>query len=310
MNQVVHEIASSSSGYFLVGAQDSDIQPLKIYNCAYLFGPGWDSYQYYRKTHLVLLGEYFPFADMIPGFRDWIHVGIDMTPGPSPKAFEMKNPPLTFAPFICFEDSLPDVADKAVRLHPDFFVTITNDGWYTGWCAAWGVRQHLDNAVFRCIEHALDSLWRRERGHVASNGGEVERRRFHLRASQQHPRVGRRGPYGAHHQIVRAQAPMLRTADLIEQLDPTLPPGHVRRQLKSLEDDFVDLIHQQQLGQGELLLRRERADRVVSDGEQDAPRHRLLVVLDLALEVELVLVLERSGGPLRHAFVGGKTTLR
>jgi apolipoprotein N-acyltransferase len=160
MNQVVHQVASSSDRYFLVGAQDSDIQPLRIYNCAYLFGPGWDAYQYYRKTHLVLFGEFFPFADDIPGFRKWAGVGIDMTPGPGPKVFTMDMPGIekarvTFAPFICFEDTLPEVADKAVRVDPkpDFFVTITNDGWYTGWFAQWGVRQHLANALFRCVEH-------------------------------------------------------------------------------------------------------------------------------------------------------------
>src|SRR5471030_1198124 len=65
----------------------------------------------------------------------------------------MEKPAITFAPLICFEDSLPEVADKAARLSPDFFVTITNDGWYQGWCAAWGVRQHLNLAVFRCVEH-------------------------------------------------------------------------------------------------------------------------------------------------------------
>jgi apolipoprotein N-acyltransferase len=65
----------------------------------------------------------------------------------------MKEPDVTFAPLICFEDTLPDVVDKAARLRPDFFITITNDGWYTGWCAAWGVRQHLNHAVFRCVEH-------------------------------------------------------------------------------------------------------------------------------------------------------------
>ena len=153
MNRVVHEIAAASNRYFLVGAQDSDIQPLKIYNCAYLFGPGWDSYQYYRKTHLVFFGETFPGADLFPGFRRWIGVGIDMTPGPGPKLFEMKEPSVTFSPFICFEDTLPEVADQAARLKPDFFATITNDGWYTGWCAAWGIRQHLSHAVFRTVEH-------------------------------------------------------------------------------------------------------------------------------------------------------------
>ncbi len=153
MNRVVHEITTASGRYFLVGAQDTDIQPLRIYNCAYLFGPGWDKYQYYRKTHLVFFGEYFPGADLFPRFRDWIGVGLDMTPGPGPELFKMENPAVKFCPLICFEDTLADVADRAARLNPDFFVTITNDGWYTGWCAAWGVRQHLNNAVFRCVEH-------------------------------------------------------------------------------------------------------------------------------------------------------------
>ena len=88
-----------------------------------------------------------------PVLRKWAGVGMDFTPGPGPKVFTMKNPPLKFAPLICFEDTLPDVADKAEKLNPDFFITITNDGWYTGWCAAWGVRQHLNHAVFRCVEH-------------------------------------------------------------------------------------------------------------------------------------------------------------
>jgi apolipoprotein N-acyltransferase len=65
----------------------------------------------------------------------------------------MEKPAVTFAPLICFEDTLPEVADKAMRLRPDFFITITNDGWYRGWYAAWGVRQHLNHAVFRCVEH-------------------------------------------------------------------------------------------------------------------------------------------------------------
>ena len=151
LGQIVREIASSSNRYFLLGSQDSDVQ--HVYNSAYLFGPGWDTFQYYRKTRLVMLGEYIPFGDTFPWLHQAIGVGMDMTPGPGPKVFLMKNPDTSFAPLICFEDTLSDVVDKAARLHPDFFVTITNDGWYTGWCAAWGVRQHLNHAIFRCIEH-------------------------------------------------------------------------------------------------------------------------------------------------------------
>jgi apolipoprotein N-acyltransferase len=57
------------------------------------------------------------------------------------------------APLICFEDTLAPVADKAAKLKPDLFVTITNDGWYWSWYAEWGIRQHLNHAVFRCVEH-------------------------------------------------------------------------------------------------------------------------------------------------------------
>jgi apolipoprotein N-acyltransferase len=167
LNEAVRDICQNYDGYFLLGSQDFDIgggrkvvQPngkVKtipvLYNCAYFFTPRGEQYDEYRKTRLVILGEFLPFGDTFPWLRRAIGVGMDFTPGPGPKVFSMKNPPLSFAPLICFEDTLPDVANKAVRLHPDFFINITNDGWYTGWCAAWGVRQHLNHAVFRCIEH-------------------------------------------------------------------------------------------------------------------------------------------------------------
>jgi apolipoprotein N-acyltransferase len=167
LNEAVHNICLVYGGYFLLGSQDFDLSggPRKLdakgkwitvpllYNAAYLFTPHGDQYEEYRKTRLVILGEFLPFGDTFPWLRKLAGVGMDFTPGPGPKVFTMKNPPLTFAPLICFEDTLPDVAGKAARLHPDFFITITNDGWYTGWCAAWGVRQHLSHAVFRCVEH-------------------------------------------------------------------------------------------------------------------------------------------------------------
>jgi len=151
LSEIVREIASSSDHYFLLGSQESDVQ--HVYNSAYLFGPGWDTFQVYRKTHLVMLGEYIPFGTTFPWLHQVIGIGMDMTPGPGPKVFELHDLSIKIAPFICFEDTLPEVADDAARLRPDVFVTITNDGWYQGWCAAWGVRQHLNHAVFRCIEH-------------------------------------------------------------------------------------------------------------------------------------------------------------
>ena len=162
LNDAVHDLCLEFGGWFLLGSPDYDYTNRKLYNCAYLFSPGGDKYEYYQKTRLVIVGEYLPFGDLplwtdakgqVTRFRDLVGMEMDFTPGPGPKKFVMENPDVSFAPLICFEDTLPEVANRAVRLRPDFFVTITNDGWYQGWCAAWGVRQHLANAVFRCVEH-------------------------------------------------------------------------------------------------------------------------------------------------------------
>jgi apolipoprotein N-acyltransferase len=153
LNEAVHSICENFRGYFLLGSQDFDIDARKLYNCAYLFGPYGEDYQYYQKTRLVVWGEYLPFGNTFPWFRKWAGMGMDFTPGPGPKKFVLTNPKLSFAPLICFEDTLAEVPAKAARLNPDFFITITNDGWYTGWFAAWGVRQHLNLAMFRCVEH-------------------------------------------------------------------------------------------------------------------------------------------------------------
>jgi apolipoprotein N-acyltransferase len=158
LTEAVTGICQAYSGCFLLGSQDYEVarkltEHGHVYNAAVFLTPHGDQFFEYRKTRLVLLGEFLPFGDDFPILRQWAGIGMDTTPGPGPVVFTMQNPPLNIAPLICFEDTVPEVADKTIPLRPDCFVTITNDGWYTGWCAAWGVRQHLSHAVFRCIEH-------------------------------------------------------------------------------------------------------------------------------------------------------------
>ena len=153
LNDAVHSICQDFGGYFLLGSQDFDFSTRKLYNCAYMFTPYGEQYQYYQKTHLVVWGEYMPLGSDLPWLRKWIGMGLDFSPGPGPKNFELEKPAVTFAPLICFEDTLEHTTAAAARLHPDFFVTLSNDAWYTGLFAQWGVRQHLNLAVFRCVEH-------------------------------------------------------------------------------------------------------------------------------------------------------------
>ena len=151
LNEAVHSICEQYGGYFLMGSQDFDFKQRKLYNTAYLFSPYGNHLQNYYKTRLVIVGEYFPFESR--WLRKQLGIGLDFSPGPEAKKFVMLTLGMSFAPLVCFEDTLAEVPDKAVRLNPDFFVDISNDAWYTGWYAAWGVRQHLNLARFRCIEH-------------------------------------------------------------------------------------------------------------------------------------------------------------
>jgi apolipoprotein N-acyltransferase len=153
MNDAVRTICEKYNGYFLLGSQDFDIPRHKLYNAAYLFSPGGDTYDEYRKVYLVVVGEYLPYGNTFPKLRHWLDIGMDFSPGPVARKFTLKDPPVSFTPLICFEDSVSWVVDRAAALKPDFFVTISDDAWYTGICGQWGIRQHLQEAVFRCVEH-------------------------------------------------------------------------------------------------------------------------------------------------------------
>jgi hypothetical protein len=106
--------------------------------------------------------------------------------------------------------------------------------------------------------------------------------------------------YRADDKIIVAQTPVLGATQFGELTQSTLPPCRHRRQAQSLEDDAVHLGAQQELRESELLLRGEDAHGLVRDREKYAPRNGLLVVLDLTLEIQFVLVLERAGRSLRH----------
>jgi apolipoprotein N-acyltransferase len=130
------------------------------YNSAILFSdlyfPNY-SIKQYNKIYLVVYGEYTPLADDFPVIRDWLQIS-DFKRGTHAEDFTIEGSSLTVSPLICFEDTVPEVVDGAARLHPSFLATISDDAWYRGWCATWGVNQHFENARFRCVEHDLPLL--------------------------------------------------------------------------------------------------------------------------------------------------------
>ncbi len=155
----VQQIAGLGQFDFLVGSTLYGGASLRdAWNVAVLMPPGSNrEFQVYRKVHLVPFGEFIPFRNSFPLFA-WIAGDLvpgDFLAGTSLEPLRLTTQPLKFAPLICFEDTLPDQTRRAVLEGADFLANLTNDGWFRRSAAS---RQHLNNAIFRCVENRRPML--------------------------------------------------------------------------------------------------------------------------------------------------------
>ena len=111
----------------------------------------------YDKMHLVLFGEYVPFAEYWPWLQRLTPLPFSSAAGTRPAALDVTSPlgTLRVSPSICYENVLPHVIRRQINAlakagrEPDVLVNLTNDGWF------WGSSEldmHLVCAVFRAVE--------------------------------------------------------------------------------------------------------------------------------------------------------------
>ena len=133
----------------------SEMKGSKLYVGAGLFNEEGltDSYQ---KNKLVPFGEFLPFQKMLGGFyRD---KGITSLTGNFSEGGglgKILNLPLgninyPFGVNICFESLFPEIWRKQAKSGAQFFVNISNDGWFLKTAAP---LQHLRINVFRAVEN-------------------------------------------------------------------------------------------------------------------------------------------------------------
>jgi len=109
----------------------------------------------YDKIHLVPFGEYVPFVKTLPFLTAFTPYDGDYgcQPGQRFTKFALPTPSgaYTFGCLICYEDSDPALARRYVSgpQPVDFFVNISNDGWFKG---TEEHEQHLAVARFRAVE--------------------------------------------------------------------------------------------------------------------------------------------------------------
>jgi apolipoprotein N-acyltransferase len=159
----VRNLAASTKTDLMLGTLD--FEDGHDYNAALLLTASGRWLQWYRKIHLVPFGEYIPLRHSFPLFAAIAGTWVpgDFTPGTSSTVFNLTseedltnasvsadNHEFRIAPLICFEDTVSDLVRRFVWNGANLLVDITNDGWFLH---SSGSKQHLANAIFRCVEN-------------------------------------------------------------------------------------------------------------------------------------------------------------
>ena len=125
------------------------------YNSALFFDSDGKLLGDYAKMHLVMFGEYVPFADRVPWLQGLTPLPSSSSAGERATATRVGN--FCYSPSICFESTLSRVVRRLVNAasntpdscEPQILVNVTNDGWF------WGSSEldlHLICGVFRAVE--------------------------------------------------------------------------------------------------------------------------------------------------------------
>ncbi len=131
---------------FLDYRYDGPHQTLNIYNSSGVFRPD-GSIEKYDKRHLLPFGEALPLARRYRALRKIDFGQANFEPGPRRAPLEAAG--TRFTPLICFESVFADLCREGVDEGAEFFVNITNDGWFGD---TPGPYQHAQMSIVRAVE--------------------------------------------------------------------------------------------------------------------------------------------------------------
>ena len=149
----------------LSGGSTHDPAKNDVFNSAILFSTEGRITDRYYKSHLVLFGEYVPFAQWLPFLDGLTPIGKGLSRGTQFSTMDVAD--VKIAPSVCFESCVPHYIRRQVKnlsdqgSEPDVLINVTNDGWFFGTSC---LDLHLASNVFRAIETRKPHL-------VAANTG-------------------------------------------------------------------------------------------------------------------------------------------
>lgn len=107
------------------------------------------------KRHLVLFGEWIPFADRLPLLRETFAKGQALVAGTHTVPLATPDGRLRIAALVCFEDTLPEAGREVHEAAPNLVVNVTNDAWFAG---SQEPALHLALARLRAVESGRELL--------------------------------------------------------------------------------------------------------------------------------------------------------
>lgn len=135
----------------------------KTFNSAYYLGPDGALIGRYDKVHLVPIGEYLPFKNVIPGMGYLVAkfsssekipcLLYDLSSGENTEPMSLKNN--RFGVLICYESIFPELVRQSVRKGADFIINISNDGWFKNSAE---LDQMLVISLFRSVENKISLI--------------------------------------------------------------------------------------------------------------------------------------------------------
>ena len=141
----------------LVGSMDAEefAYGTNYYNSSFLFTPDKSALQNYAKQHLVIFGEYIPMERILPFLKSLTPIDGSFTAGLTSTVFNLGRSHGPFSVLICFEDTVPALARKAVWNGARLLINQTNDAWFDPSSAS---RQLMAHCVFRCVENRVAAV--------------------------------------------------------------------------------------------------------------------------------------------------------
>lgn len=144
----------------VLGKQESD--------SGYYYG----SSNKYDKNHLLPIGEFVPFEDLLRPLAPFFNLPMSSFTRGDYVQPNLSANGLNFLSLICFEIAFPKQLAANFQRDTDFILTVSNDAWFG---ASHGPDQHLEIAQMRALEFGRPVLRATNNGltAVAESNGEI-----------------------------------------------------------------------------------------------------------------------------------------